>query len=220
MIKTLTGRDTSCVNSFKHKSGKVLRKENTMEKNNSLQTRKMQEKIRSEMKKGGVKMGFLMSITLSFCLSLHGTLTSGKFTLMSFLTSFVISFVISLIIGTLVPMKQVNEWVDRTFHVKPRSIPAHLLESLFSDLIYTPAITASMITYVYVTARAHGAHMPPYPLMLLNAVWKSFIIAYIIILIVMPIYTKLSFGKVMKMQQEMAQAAGEGGQPAKEEGKA
>ena len=114
-----------------------------------------QEAARKAMmiKKIGRRMSILMGITLSFCLSLLGNLTSGHFTLSGFLISFAASTLISLIIGFLVPIKKVGDGICNALHLKPRSLPAHCAESFLSDLIYITAFFHNILAVYYNLAR-------------------------------------------------------------------
>ena len=143
------------------------------------------------MKKIGRRMSILMGVSLSFCLSLLGNLTSGHFTLPGFLISFAVSTLISLIIGFLVPMKKVGDSLANALHLKPRSLPAHCAESFVSDLIYTPVITLAMVALAWKMATSHGAQMPFLP-MFLHSLVLSMIVGYVLIFILMPVFFKLT----------------------------
>ncbi len=143
------------------------------------------------MKKIGRRMSILMGVSLSFCLSLLGNLTSGHFTLLGFLISFAVSTLISLIIGFLVPMKKVGDSLANALHLKPRSLPAHCAESFVSDLIYTPVITLAMVALAWKMATSHGAQMPFLP-MFLHSLVLSMIVGYVLIFILMPVFFKLT----------------------------
>ena len=142
-------------------------------------------------------MSLLMGVTMSFCLSLTGILTSGEgFQLMPFIISFLASTVISIIIGLVVPMRKLEAGAVKAMKLKERSLPANLVSAFISDLIYTPVITLAMIVLVRKMAMkmSHGhAQLPPFAVMFIKSLIISFIVAYIIILIVTPIYMKLSF---------------------------
>lgn len=146
------------------------------------------------MKKVGMQMSLLMGATLSFCLSLTGNLTSKDgFKLVPFLVTFVVSFIISIVIGILVPMKKVEDGICKSCKLQPHSLPARLVSSLVSDLIYTPVITLAMIALVRKMAMkaSHGhADLPPFAIMFVKSLILSLIVAYIIIFIVSPIFMK------------------------------
>ena len=139
------------------------------------------------MKNIGLKMSLLMSVTMSFFLSLTGNLTSGHFTVMGFIVSFLISMVISFIIGMAVPMNRLN---DKLFGNMERGLKRRCLETLISDLVYTPVITLAMIIMAHKQATAHGAKIPFIP-MFLEALIISLVVGYIIIFIVQPLFLKL-----------------------------
>lgn len=148
------------------------------------------------MKKVGRMMGLLMALTLSLVLSFVGVFTSGQFTVPGFLISFLISFVISLLIGLVVPMPKVNMALGQKMHLQPGSLRARLVESLVSNLIYTPLITVSMVTLAWMNIRRlSGGHQPPYVPMLLRSLAISLVVAYLLIFLVSPVYLRLSMKK-------------------------
>ena len=144
------------------------------------------------MKKASIEMSLLMGVTLSFFLSLTGTLSSGHFTIPDFLLSFAVSFVISLIIGFLVPMHKVTAALDKKLGIKPHTLGARFFDSLVSNIIYTPIISFCMVTMAYLIATSHGARLPYVP-MLIKSLILTFIVGYILIFIFMPLYMKLVF---------------------------
>ena len=151
-----------------------------------------------KMKKVGSQMSLLMGVTLSFFLSLTGNLMgakqSGGFSVPGFLISFVVSTIISLIIGFFVPMKKVNDSVCGSLNLKPGQIGTRLMESLISDIIYTPVMTLIMVFLAYKQATSHGAQIPFLPMFLPSLV-VCLIVGYILIFIFMPIYMKVVMKK-------------------------
>ena len=146
------------------------------------------------MKKVGMTMSAFMGITMSFFLSLTGTITSGHFTVPAWLISFVISAVISLIIGFVVPMKKVNDKVVGAFKLSPFSFAGNCLSSFVSDLIYTPILTFCMVFFAYKSAIAHGAPAESMNLgrMFISSFLICFVVGFILIIILMPIFLKLA----------------------------
>jgi hypothetical protein len=162
------------------------------------------------MKRINRRISILMGVTLSLCLSLVAHLfLADKFTFTGFLLSFAISLTISLIIGLIVPMKKVNDAVDRSLNLRPFSIKARLVESLVSDLIYTPIMTVIMTTISYFIATNNGADIPYVP-MLLKSLLVCFLVGYVLIFIFQPLFMTLVIGK-----RRMAAAAGAAAQQAK-----
>lgn len=86
----------------------------------------------------------LMGVSMSFFLSLTGTLLSGHFTVPMWLISFGISLAISLLIGFIVPMKPLTDKVCSKFGADERSIKGKLISAAVADLVYTPVITVIM----------------------------------------------------------------------------
>ena len=150
--------------------------------------------MQQNMKKIGIFMSLLMGVTLSFFLSLTGQLSSGHFEVPGFLLSFGVSLLVSLIIGFLVPMKKVNDSLDRKLGLAPRSLGTRFFEALVSDIIYTPIITFIMVFMNYKIAVSHGAHLVFGP-MLLKSMIVSLIVGYVLIFIFMPLFMALLMKK-------------------------
>lgn len=146
------------------------------------------------MKKIGILMSLLMGVTLSFFLSLTGTLSSGHFTIPDFILSFLVSFIISMIIGLLVPMNKVNAALDKKLGLKPGKLSTRFFDALVSNVIYTPLISFCMVTMSYFIATSHGAHLSYVP-MLLKSLLITFIVGYVLIFIFMPLYLNLLMKK-------------------------
>ena len=103
--------------------------------------------------------------------------------------SFLESLVISLVIGFLVPMKKVGDAACEKAGIKDKPLACRFLESLVSDLIYTPIITFVMVFMAYKNATSHGAplHFGP---MLGRSMLISLVVAYLFIFLVTPNYMK------------------------------
>ena len=169
------------------------------------------------MKKVGIIMSLLMGVTLSFCLSLTGNLTSEDgFKLIPFLVSFAVSTVISLIIGFIVPMRKIEDGAVKAMGLREHSMPANIVSALISDIIYTPFITLAMIVLARKMAMkmSNGhAQLPPFAAMFIKSLIISLIVAFVIILIVTPIYKKIAF-KSAGVDPAASGGAPAGGPPA------
>ncbi len=143
------------------------------------------------MRRVGREISVLMGITLSFFLSLTGVLLSGHFTLLGWLISFAISTVISLLIGFIVPMKPLLDKV--TGNMRRGAFSTRCLESLISDLIYTPIITLAMVAFAYKNIASHAPadQVPPFLPMFLISLAEEMVIGFILIFIFMPLYMRL-----------------------------
>ena len=144
------------------------------------------------MKTIGIKMNILMGLTLSFFLSLigtlFGTLRSGRpFPPVGWLISFFISLAVSLIIGFAVPMGRISRSVDKK--LGQHTLKAELLSSLISDLIYTPVITLLMVFLNYRQARAQGSQAP-FIAMFLPSLALCLVVGYLLIFVFQPIFLK------------------------------
>ncbi|MGN0638879.1 MAG: hypothetical protein ACI4J0_10950 [Huintestinicola sp.] len=98
------------------------------------------------MKKMGISMSMLMGVTMSFVLSLVGTLGGGHFTVPGWIRSFIVSLIISLVLGFIIPMKKLSDSACAKCNVPIHSTKGKLLSALVSDLIYTPLLTVIMVT--------------------------------------------------------------------------
>ena len=152
--------------------------------------------MKEMMKKVERRMNIYMAVTLSFFLSLIGTLSSGKFTIPSFLISFVISTIISFILGMFIPMRKIEEKACEKLKIKSKPLSL-LFNSLISDCIYTPIMTLAMVSFAHRMATKQGANIPFLPMFL-----KSFVISmiagYVIICIVTPIFLLLAMRDIPK----------------------
>lgn len=207
-------------------------------------------------------MNILMGVTMSFCLSLFGTATSGHFTVVSWLISFVVSTLIALIIGFLINQKKLSDSINDKLGIKNKW-GRLALGSLVSNIIYTPLLTIIMVALAMfganaginkavaakdneisaaqqeitqaqdeidtlneqlantpddpaLTGQLDGANQklaglneklkgleaakseieagrPPVAIVMISSLIKCFILAYVIIFIVQPLYLKLSF---------------------------
>lgn len=153
------------------------------------------------MKKIGRAMSIAMGIAMSFCLSLVGTLSSGHFTVVAFLTSFGASLIVSLMIGFLVPIQALN---GRVCGKMPRnSMKRRCIETLISDLVYTPLMTFLMVSLAYFSSRQHGGSMPFLPTFL-KSLLLSLAVGYVMIFVLQPLFLK----KLLKKNGIMMQADG------------
>ena len=140
------------------------------------------------MRKIGLFMSLLMGITMSFVLSLTGTLVGGHFTIPAWLLSFGASLILSLIIGFIIPIKPLSDGLSHAFHIKDRSFGKNLFDSFISDLLYTPALSAAMVFL----ARSHipVEHRPPFATLYIPSLIVTFIVGWIVIFIVQPLFLK------------------------------
>ena len=157
--------------------------------------------IEKQMRKIGIKIAFCMALLMSFGLSLTGNMLAERppempmiASIIGFVKCFILSFAISFAIGLFVPIPKVNAALGRKFHLQPRTPKAHFIESLASNLIYTPLITTAMVCFVYFTMMPEG-HKPPFWPMFIHSQVVCFIVAQVLILIFVPIIIKLVIPK-------------------------
>ena len=146
-------------------------------------------------KRVGRSMSICMAITLSFFLSLTGNLVgmvqSGRFDAIGFILGFVLSTIVSLIIGLAVPMGRIHGWVIKKHGP---GLIGRYIESLISDLIYTPVMTTLMVVMAFFMAKSHGQN-PPFLGMYLPSLGISLVVGYILVFIFQPFYMKMLMKK-------------------------
>lgn len=153
--------------------------------------------MEQKMRMVGIKMNILMGVTMSLILSLIGTLTGGHFSVPSWLVSFGISLVISLVIGFAIPIKKLGDGACKKCKVSPESLKGNLISGLISDLIYTPVITIIMVVVMLSNAAKHApaGAVPPVSRVLPGSLAICFIVGYIVIIIIQPLYLKMLLKK-------------------------
>lgn len=154
-------------------------------------------------------MTVYMGITMSFVLSLVGTLAGGHFTIVSWLISFGISLVISLVIGCIVPIKKLGDAACAKCKVDPQSMKGNLLSALISDLIYTPVITVVMVSIMMNMVKkqiaAAGRVAVGFPTLgqaLVPALIITLLVGFIVIALIQPVFIKMLVKKYAGPQKE------------------
>ncbi|MCR5718664.1 MAG: hypothetical protein K6F80_06505 [Oscillospiraceae bacterium] len=147
------------------------------------------------MKKAGIIMSLLMSVSMSLCLSFTGMMSAGQFTVPGFVRSFLVSLVISLLIGFLIPMPKLNMAAAKKFHLKPGSMDQRIVEALIADLLYSPIMAFIMITLAWFTAHSHGAQIPYLP-MLLKGEGLGIFVGFLLGFMFVPLFKKIAFRNV------------------------
>ena len=162
--------------------------------------------VQKQMRKVGLKIAFIMALLMSFGLSLTGQLMAEHppemptiAIVIGFLKCFGLSFVISFAIGFFVPIPKVNAALARKFHLQPRTPKAHFVESLASNLIYTPLITTAMVCFEYFTMMPEG-HKPPFLAMFIFSQVVCLVVAQVLIMVFVPIIMKLVLPKMPPRQ--------------------
>lgn len=152
------------------------------------------------MKRAGKWISLLMGISLSFVLSLTGTLSSGHFTFPMFLAGFFISAVISGGIGLALPVARIQQSAVAKAGLKQESLPGMLLMSLISDLLFTPLMTFIMVlmNWRIASANAPAGAVPPLGIMYLRSLAICFPVGFVAIFILTPIIVKAVTGKMVR----------------------
>lgn len=144
-----------------------------------------------DMKKVGRKMSVMMGVTMSFCMSLIGNLTSGHFTVPGLIISFILSTIICLIIGLFVPIGLIAQKASAKCGLEKGSLGARGLESLVTDLFFTPIMTTAMISYAYTMSKKHGEAMKFLPAFL-SSLGIGLIVCFLLAFILTPVYLKIA----------------------------
>ena len=161
-----------------------------------------------------------MALALSLYMSLVNSLMSGNFTVGMFMISFLGSFAVSLIIGMFVPMPKISQAITRKMKPGPA---VRVVDTLVSDIIYTPVITFVMIALVrkiapmmaYMgaerSALAHGApsdkaamaagqasaevlnSFPPFVPMFVKSCLFCLVLGFLVIYVAHPAFMKIAF---------------------------
>ena len=150
------------------------------------------------MKRINRRISILMGFTLSFFMSLVANLflAEGGFKIGAFFLSFGITLVISLIIGLLLPIKKMNDGIERKLNLKPRSLAANAIEALVMDCIYTPIMTLVMTLVAWKMANSQNpqANIPFLP-MFLKGLLVGMLVGFVLGFVFQPLYTNLGVGK-------------------------
>ena len=149
-----------------------------------------------QIKKIGRAMSIRMGLTMSFVMSLVGTLTSGHFTIIGFLISFVGSSIIALIMGFLIPIGKITHDFTVKRGMQPGKISTRCVEALISNLIYTPIITLAMVAIAYFMAMKQSGGMAQLSFlpMFLHSLLLCFVVGFILIFLIQPLF----FNSLMK----------------------
>ena len=153
---------------------------------------------KNNMKKIGLMMSLYMSLLMSVFMTITGVCTGmlpnvikgiipPQALIGSFISGFIISFVISMLIGLIIPMHKVTQ--AATKNMKP-GLGKKCIESLLSDLIYTPLISVMMVAFAYFQNQRSGMPGPPYIVMLIPSLIACFAVGYILIFIFQPIFMR------------------------------
>ncbi len=142
------------------------------------------------MKSAGRKISLMVGIILSFFQSLIGQLRSGHFALPAWLLSLAVSIVVSFLISYVVPIRKIFQNVCTSWKCKPGTLKARLLETLVSDLVFTPLLTLVNVFIAWRGAVSQGARIPFLP-MYLSSLWVSLLVGYVLAFFCQPLCMKL-----------------------------
>ena len=163
--------------------------------NNSVQTNPQA----LTMRKVGFFMNIAMGITVSIILSTHGVLASGHFAVPMLIISMVISCILALCIGFFLPVKPVKDKMTENMKMSAKFLVANVITNIFYVFIITTVNTTLMITMAKHNMDINNVPLSvPRPSILaaLPRSWlSSYIISYVVTLILEPIYLKMAFKK-------------------------
>lgn len=150
------------------------------------------------MDKDRRKISILMSVYMGFVMSIFMTITGvcvgmlpnvlqhripPQAMISSLISGFFISFAISMMIGFVVPMHSITG--SATKNMEP-GFGKRCVETLISDVIYTPVISVVMVAFAYMSNNKNGEGGPSFFMMLIPSLIACFIVGFIIIFLVQP----------------------------------
>lgn len=139
----------------------------------------------------GRKMTLFLGLILSFFQPLVGQLTSGHFTIPGYLLSFAISAVIGLAIGFLVPIGRITRAASAKAKLPKGSLKARLLETMVSNLIFSPILSFVNVFLAYRNASAHApAGTVKFLPMYLPSLGIGLVLGFILVFIFQPLCLK------------------------------
>lgn len=152
-----------------------------------------------KMKKVGFFMNIAMGITVSIILSTHGVLSSGHFAVPALLLSMAISCVLALCIGFFLPVRPLKEKATAGLKGPAKFLVGNVITNIFYVLIITTVNTTLMITLAkhQMALQNVPPHVPrPSIIAALPRSWlSSYIVSYIVTLVLEPVYLKIAFKK-------------------------
>lgn len=159
------------------------------------------------MQKSESIMNITLGAVLSLALSFLGSIRGGNFSVAGWLLTCLVSFIISQLIGLLIPYKWLIEDVCQKIKVKKESFKGIIVSALIIDLTYTPVLSGSMCyVMTFITLKlVPFLEGPPLIVKMISSVSLSFIVAFIIITLMLPLIYKL-LRNVTKNENEEALA--------------
>ena len=153
----------------------------------------------AQMRAVGLRISFMMALWMSFTLSIFGTATAERPAgmplapiIIGWFGSFILSFVVSFGICFVVPMGKINAALGQKLHLTPHKMTTHAIETFVSNLIYTPLMTAVMVTFAFFVLMPPD-HKPPFLPMFVGSQIACFVFGYLMIFIAMPFIAKKAF---------------------------
>ena len=144
---------------------------------------------KENMRTVGILVSIFMGLSISLVMSILGPLRSGHITVPAVLVSFLCSSIISILISVLIPIKKITDGACNGMHLSPEGIPGKLISAFISDLLFTPLISFLMIFMNYKRARMVDPNLS-FGRMFFGNFIISFIAAYFIILVFLPLFIK------------------------------
>lgn len=135
----------------------------------------------SVMKKIGIFMTCWMGVILGFLLSFLGMMSSGHFTVPGFFIGALESVILSLIIGLVLDVRAITLKIGSKLQLTPSSKGYPFFMALVSDIIFTPLMCFAAL------ALKMGLKKPMFLQAFCRTLLTDFIIAYFVILLIMPV---------------------------------
>ncbi len=160
------------------------------------------------MKYIGIRMGLTMSIIMSCVGSVMGIMEARSkaeaganlppfivMLLPSLLVSFVIATILAIGLGFVIPMKKMNEGIEKA--TKAKGFGLHFIQAIVSDLLYTTFISLVMsFVSTILWAKVPGNVIVPAALgSFLRSFPIEFVLALIAIILLQPVFQKAALKK-------------------------
>ena len=159
------------------------------------------------MRQIGRQMGIRMGILMSICLSVLNLILSGHFTIVGLLLNILISALVSIGISFVVPVGKISRQACEKRNLQPGTMKARLLESLISDLIYTPLMTYVMVRFAYNMAmkQSGGQAQVYFPSMYMSSLAICFVVGFVLIFAFTPLFLNRLIQKAHQEEERMTE---------------
>ena len=132
-----------------------------------------------------------VSIVLSIVLPLFSTLTSGHFSLRGWAVSVGLSIVVSILVALILPVGTICDEVCKGLSLQEHDIRRLCVCSLICDLAFVPIGVFLMVGNAYIKLGVAPQGVMSFPTMFISAVIPCMGVGFVIILLLLPLFTGL-----------------------------